>query len=241
MALARLGRVNRIGRKNTVAVNQGLVIGRLVLGANIAPIAARMAVEAGVQVVRVASLQCARCCHDLPKREFGRVGDAILCGSLRHGLAFLFGFKVQRCTALHLCPSARLGKQTESLLRGEPTKQGRLRLGETASVFLGGRGLECAGAKALSPCERGRHRMAETAPWLAWGVPRGGASSTRPPPSCGGFAQGCLLSCVLAVGKEGRIACGGLLSALEPVCFMVNMGHGNRKLSHSVQVPRRAG
>ena len=50
IALVRFGQVNRIGRKNTAAVNQGLIVQCFVLGADSAPIAVRMLVKAGLQV-----------------------------------------------------------------------------------------------------------------------------------------------------------------------------------------------
>jgi len=54
-----------------------LIVPRLVIGADVAPIATRMTVKAGLQVVRVASLKRSGRGDDLTKREAGRVGGNV--------------------------------------------------------------------------------------------------------------------------------------------------------------------
>lgn len=72
-ALAGFRGVDGMGRQDAIPVDQGLIVAGFVLAADVAPIALSMAVQAGVQVLRGASLKCAGGSDDLSQREAGRV------------------------------------------------------------------------------------------------------------------------------------------------------------------------
>ncbi|MEI6420577.1 MAG: hypothetical protein WCP55_00040 [Lentisphaerota bacterium] len=75
--------------------------------------------------------------------------------------AFLFGFKVQRCTAP--LPVGETGVANGKPLRGAPKSKAVFALAKRPLSFFWRKGLgEREGSALRLTCERGRYRMAET-------------------------------------------------------------------------------